>query len=189
MGSILVSVLFGFVGLVLILILKDVHVSSDGIIGRLINWIVSLIIRILGTASFFGLIIGVAIGIFDVHGGYTNPEIISTVELVSLRDDVTSNSNSGLIYVTVSGTNTYTYYVEVDSEYASSDQKSYKSYTISSDNVTIVEDKKSNVAKLVTYEKHGKSDFWSFAVYSTVDEYVFYVPEGTIVQNISLADK
>ena len=184
MGSILVSILFGFVGFVLMWILKDVYVSSD-----MINRIIRLIMMVLSVASILGVLIGIVIGVFVAHGGYTNPEIVSTLELVSLRDDVTSKSNSGLIYVTVSGTNTYTYYVEVDSEYASSDQKSYKSYTISSDNVTIVEDKNSNVAKLVNYEKHGKRDFWSFAVNSTVNEYVLYVPEGTIVKNISLADK
>ena len=42
MGSILVSILFGFVGFVLMWILKDVYVSSD-----MINRIIRLIIMVL----------------------------------------------------------------------------------------------------------------------------------------------
>ena len=92
MGSILVSILFGFVGFVLMWILKDVYVSSD-----MINRIIRLIMMVLSVASILGVLIGIVIGVFVAHGGYTNPEIVSTLELVSLRDDVTSKSNSGLI--------------------------------------------------------------------------------------------
>lgn len=132
------------------------------------------------------VISGFIAGIIEPVSGYGEPEIVSTVELVSLRDETVSEGTGRLFYVSVSGTNSYTYYVEVDSPYASSSQKAYESNTISDSNVTIVEDDSYTEAKLVTYVRHGKKSFWTFAAGAKQYEYVFYVPTGTIARDVSL---
>lgn len=112
--------------------------------------------------------------------------MVSSIELMSLRDDTISKGTGGLFYVSISGTNSYTYYVTVDSIYASDSQKAYKSKTISGTNVTIVEDDSYTEAKLVTYVRYSKKSFWTFAVGAKQYEYVFYVPTGTIARDVSI---
>ena len=132
------------------------------------------------------VISGFVAGIIEPVSGYGETQIVSTTELVSLRDDAVSEGTGRLFYVSVSGTNSYTYYVEVDSPYASNSQKAYKSNTISDSNVTIVEDNSYTDAKLVTYVRYGNKSFWTFALGAKQYEYVFYVPTGTIVRDVSL---
>lgn len=132
------------------------------------------------------VIFGFYIGITEPVSGYDEPQIASTTELISLRNETISEGTGRLFYVSVSGTNSYTYYVEVDSEYVSNSQKAYKSNTISDSNVTIVEGNNYTDAKLVTYVRHGTKSFWTFAVGAKKYEYVFYVPPGTIVRDISI---
>ena len=129
---------------------------------------------------------GVVAGIIEPVSGYGEPQMVSTTELVSLRDDTVSEGTGRLFYVSISGTNSYTYYVEVDSNYASNSQKAYKSKTISGSNITIVEDDSYTEAKLVTYVRYGKKSFWTFAAGAKEYEYVFYVPTGTIARDVSL---
>ena len=124
------------------------------------------------------------LGIFVPISGYEEQKMVSTTELVSLRDDVTTEG--GILYVSISSTNSYTYYVEVDSPHISESQKAYKSHTISSNNVTIVEDDSYDSARLDTYVTCGKKSFWTFAAITEQYEYVFYVPTGTIARDASL---
>ena len=132
------------------------------------------------------VLFGIVFGIFMPVSGFEKPQEFSTIELVSLRDDAVSEGKGGLFYVSVTGTNSYTYYVEVDSPYASGSQKAYESKTVSSNSVTIIEDDSYAEAKLVTYVKDGKKSFWTFAAGAKEYEYIFYVPTGTIVRDISL---
>lgn len=132
------------------------------------------------------VILGIFEGIFRPLSGYEEPQIDSTTKLVSLRDETISEGSRGLFYISISGNNSYIYYVEVDSPYASDSQKAYKSNTISSNNVTIIEDDNYIDAKLITYVRYGKKSFWTFAVDCKEYEYVFYVPTGTIVRDVSL---
>ena len=132
------------------------------------------------------VIAGFYAGITEPVSGYGDPEVFATTELVSLRDDTTSEGTGNLFYVSISGTNSYTYYVEVESAYASNSQKAYKSKTISGSNVTIVEDDSYTDAKLVIYVKYGKKSFWTFAAGAKQYEYVFYVPTGTIARDVTL---
>ena len=129
---------------------------------------------------------GFIAGITEPVSGYEEPQMVSTTELVSLRDEAVLEGTGRLFYVSISGTNSYTYYVEVDSNYASNSQKAYKSKTISDSNVTIVEDDSYTEAKLITYVRHGKKSFWTFAAGAKKYEYVFYVPVGTIARDVSL---
>ena len=130
--------------------------------------------------------IGFVVGITEPVSGYGESQIVSTTELVSLRNDAISEGTGRLFYVSISGTNSYTYYVEVDSEYASNSQKAYKSNTISDSNVTVVEDNSYTDAKLVTYVRYGTKSFWTFAAGAKKYEYVFYVPTGTIARDMSV---
>ena len=143
-------------------------------------------VTVFGFAAIFLVIFGFYAGITEPVSGYEEPKIVSTTELISLRDETVSSGKGSLFYVTVSGKNSYTYYMEVDSDYASGSQKAYKSKTISGTNVTIVEDDSYTEANLVTYVRHGKKSFWTFAVGAKEYEYVFYVPTGTIVRDVSL---
>lgn len=129
---------------------------------------------------------GIVLGIFVPISGYEEQKMVSTTELVSLRDDVTAEGTNGILYVSISSTNSYTYYAEVDSPHISESQKAYKSYTISSNNVTIVEDDSYDSARLDTYVTCGKKSFWTFAAKTEQYEYVFYVPTGTIARVASL---
>lgn len=129
---------------------------------------------------------GIVLGIFVPISGYEEPKMVSTTELVSLRDDVTAEGTNGILYVSISSTNSYTYYVEVDSPHISEFQKAYKSHTISSNNVTIVEDDSYDSARLDTYVIYGKKSFWTFAANTEQYEYIFYVPTGTIARVASL---
>lgn len=129
---------------------------------------------------------GIIAGVFVPVSGYGEPQAFSTIELVSLRDDTVSEGTGRLFYVSISGTNSYTYYVEVDSEYASNSQKAYKSRTISDSNVTIIEGDSYTDAKLVTYVRYGNKSFWTFAANTKQYEYVFYVPTGTIARDVTL---
>ena len=57
-------------------------------------------------------ILGISEGIFRPLSGYEEPQIDSTTKLVSLRDE-TISEGSGLFYISISGNNSYTYYVEL----------------------------------------------------------------------------
>ena len=127
-------------------------------------------------------VLAIVFGIYLPVSGYGESQIFSTTELVSLRDDTVL----GGTYISISGINSYTYYVEVDSPYTSNSSKAYKSITLSSSNVTIVEDDSYTDAKLVTYVRYGKKSFWTLAIGAKTYEYVFYVPPGTIAQDVSL---
>ena len=137
------------------------------------------------TLAIVCVVAGIIVGILVPVNGYLESQILSTTKLISLRNETVSEG-SGLFYVSISGTNSYTYYVEVDSTYASNSQKAYKSNTISSNNVIIIEDSSYTSAKLVTYVRYGKKTFWTFAVGAKEYEYVFYVPPGTISRDISV---
>jgi len=119
---------------------------------------------------------------------FSEPELYSTIDLVSLSDETVS-SGRGMIYVSISGANSYTYYVEVESPYGDSTSKSYKSNTISGNNITVVESDEFMDAKLAVYKSIPKKDFWSFRCFERPKyEYVFYVPKGTIDMNFHLGE-
>lgn len=175
MGLILAGILAGalFLGILFLYISRSK--SPDGSLeGVLIILAVACVIL-----GFFG-------GITVPVSGYEEPQVDSITKLVSLRDDAVSEGSGGLLYVSISGTNSYTYYVEVDSPYASSNQKAYESNTISNSNVIIVEDESYTEANLITYVRYGKKSFWTFAVGIEQYSYVFYVPTGTIARGVSL---
>lgn len=140
---------------------------------------------ILVVLSVFATTVLVVLGICVPISGYNEPQVESESVLVALRDDTVSVGSGRMCYVSVSGTNSYTYYVEIESPYASDSQVAYKSVAISDDNVTIIEDDNCTEPRIVEYVIHGKKSFWTFAVVDEY-EYVFYVPTGTIARDVSL---
>ena len=139
-----------------------------------------------GRAALGALVIsvGIVVGIFVPVSGFHAFEETARIELVSLSDQ-TISTGKGIIYVAITGENSYTYYIEVDNKFGASNTKAYKSQTITGNNITIVEGDIYEGATLVIYEAKSKKSFWTFAL-NTKTEYVFYVPTGTISRNVSL---
>ena len=163
-----------------------------GIVGAAIMFWLAVILPIgrTGVSCMVTLLIifllgGFILGLVVPVSGFHETELTSTTKLVSLSDQ-TISSGSGLIYVSISGENSYTYYVEVENQYGSDTSKAYKSKTISGSNITIIEEENYTDATLRVYETKAKRSFWTFALDSTKTEYVFFVPKGTIARNVSL---
>ena len=133
------------------------------------------------------LIIGITailVGIFVPVQGYEESEFVKETQLVSLSNDTVSQGSKGIFYVSISADNVYSYRYEVDDNYGLSG-KAYKVGTVSK-NVTEVESSECKVPVLKVYNKKGKKGLFTFAAFTDETEYVFYVPEGTIVKEISL---
>lgn len=136
---------------------------------------------------FLGLIIGVCgigIGVFGATE-YGEWNLIKETELVSLSNSTTSEGKSSIIYVSISGENTYTYRYEVDSELGTNTSKEYVVETLSS-GVIESEDANCEVAVLKEYKRKSKATIWTLGLFNTETQYVFYVPEGTIQKEMQL---
>ena len=129
--------------------------------------------------------IAIIIGVFVPVSGYHEATITNTVKLVSLKDS-TESTGGGLFYVSIGAENVYTYYIEVESEYATGSSKAYKSKTLEADGVLIVEEENCTSPRLVTYSEKPKRTFWTFALAGDDNNYVFYVPVGTVRGEISV---
>ena len=135
---------------------------------------------------FLLLVLGsFVLGIFAPIQGYKDEAIFEKeIELVSLNNTTASEGSGGLFYVSVSGENVYSYRYEIVDKYGISG-KSYKVGTVSK-NVTEIESKDCSKPVLRVYKRKPKRGIWTFAIGSTITEYVFYLPEGTIVRNVKL---
>ena len=124
-------------------------------------------------------------GLFCPTGKYKSVEVVNTTQLVALSDQ-TISEGKGRLFVTIHANNAYTYYTEVESEFAGDNDKAYVSRTISRGNITVVEEENCQEPRLVVYSQEAKGTFWSFGIGVSRDNYVFYVPEGTIAHDFSL---
>ncbi len=165
-----------------------------GIVGAVIGFGIALVLVVKwewdfeNTVGFFILIpimIGLGFSFFGINNNYNEKTVVLTEPLIALSDGVAS-SGGGLFYVSVSANNMFTYYTEVESEYASENSSTYVSKTVPGSLTVIVEEKNNTEPRLVVYEQTGKKSFWYFSTLPTITEYVFYVPEGTIQRNITL---
>ena len=149
-------------------------------------WLIGILMGVL----LFGLLIGLYGTIINaIDWEYEEGKKVEEFELVSLRDDVTSVSKGNRRYISIYAENSYTYYLEVELPESYGEGTPYKSYTISEKNVFIVEDDKYiDNAKLVKYVRKPVENFWTSVVLVDKEEYVFYVPTGSIVKDISLND-
>lgn len=144
--------------------------------------------------SSFGLVFLISvlcfvIGIFAPISGYKEPVITKEIELVSLSNDVASEGG-GMIFVKITAGNVYSYRQEVESDYATENGKTYVVKSVSENaytNIFEVEEGNRDKAILKVYESMPKRNFFTFAILgSTSEEYVFYVPAGTIQNDITL---
>lgn len=139
-----------------------------------------------GLVAFLGLVFvitAVVTGII-IPVEYEEWELVNETELVSLSNDTIAEGGGGLIYVSVSGENTYTYRYKISSEFGTETSKEYKVDTISED-VIESEDANCEVPVLREYVRKGKITIWTFGC-SEETQYVFYVPEGTIQKDVKL---
>lgn len=135
---------------------------------------------------FASVIFGFVGGLFGDPIGYEEPVLVNEIELVSLNNTVSSEGGGNMFYVSVSASNVYTYRYEVKDKY-NLGGKSYETDT-KSDNVTEVESNECQKPVLKVYERKPIKKWWiSFSIGAKpIEEYVFYVPEGTIQKEISL---
>lgn len=131
------------------------------------------------------LIFGVGGGLFTATGEYKSPIELQTVELQTLTDQ-TASTGGGRFYVSINASNAYTYYTQVESEFANGESKAYVSRTISGDNITVVEEENCQTPRLTEYKQNPCITFWSFGLTCQKKLYVFYVPKGTIAHEIAL---
>lgn len=127
---------------------------------------------------FIGLLVSLspALGFGD---SYNEPILTQEIELVSIK---TSTEAQGC-YLHISPTNAYSYRYEITDDY-NLGGKNYKTKTITS-NVREVESKDCKKAVLKVYTRTPKKSIWFFSGKS-IEENVFYVPEGTVIKDISL---
>lgn len=164
-----------------------------GILGAVIGFVIALVLVVNFDMSdsyvlffvFFPLMLGL---LFSLCGntGYNEKTLVSTEPLIALSDGLASSGGGGLFYLSVSANNMFTYYTEVESEYASENSSTYASKTVPGSMVIVAEEKNNTEPRLVVYEQTGKKSFWYFNKPPTIIEYVFYVPEGTIQRNVAL---
>ena len=128
---------------------------------------------------------GIAAGICVNTGGYQPAKEVSTIELQNLADQTTSTGRGNVFYVSISATNAYTFYTEVESSFKTEGSKAYVSRTITK-NVTVVEEEDCPYPRLTEYHQASVVTFWSFGVGDSKTSYVFYVPKGTIIHEYVL---
>lgn len=164
--------IIGGIALAVIVFIVGIHFDWDG---EPISVLVSIF-----------LVFGIVVGLVWPANEYTEPALKREVELVTLNNNISSQGSGGLFYVSVSANNVYSYRYEVEDKY-NLGGTSYETATLT-DNVTEVESKDCKKPVLKIYEKKPIKNMWiSFSLLdSTIKEYVFYVPEGTIQKEIKL---
>lgn len=130
------------------------------------------------------IIASIVIGVFIPISGCKEWELIEETELVSLSNNVASGG-TGMLYVSLSADNVYTYRYEISSEFGTETSKEYKTTTLIGGDVEEIEDSNCKVPVIRVYQKEAKRTIWTFGVYSEI-KYVFYVPEGTIYKEVKL---
>jgi len=138
----------------------------------------------------FGLIIGIYGSIIDsIDWKYEEGQKVEEYEIVSLREEITSVGEGNRKYISIYAENSYTYYLETELPSSYGEGTPYEPFTISGEKVFIVEDDKYiNNAKLIKYVCKPKNRFWNSGIKFSKVEYVFYVPAGSIVKNISATE-
>lgn len=161
------------------------------IIGIILSIILTAILwEVSNSMSFllgvFWILISICFGLFFPFSGYKDWKLIKETKLVSLSNSTVSGG-TGLVYVSLSADNSYTYRFEVDSTFGNKSSKKYKTATIVNDNnITEIEDSKCQEPTLMEYKRTAKKSIWTFGLLSNETSYVFNVSEGTISKDIKL---
>lgn len=162
------------------------------IIGSIASVIIFCVLYCIFDNSLFvfcgvlGILLSIFLGLSYPLSGYNDWELVDETELISLSSSTVSGG-TGLVYVSLSADNAYTYRFEVDSSFGTKSSKNYKTATIiNEDNITEIEDPNCKKAVLKKYKKTAKKSIWTFGLWADKISYVFYVPEDTINKNIKI---
>lgn len=153
----------------------------------IIAWLTdSPFIRTIATGiCFVVVLIGCTIGVIVPISGFNEWKLTQETELVTLSNSLASGG-VGIIYVSLSADNAYTYRYEIDSEFGTETGKTYKTQTLVGKDVEEVEDPNCEKAVVRVYQREGKRTIWTFALGTEETKYIFYVPEGTISKEVKL---
>lgn len=134
-----------------------------------------------GIAALAMIIIVFSLAIsFIITPNYSEPELYKEIQLVSLSS--VKETEGEPIYVVVASNNVYSYRYETDNEYGIGGE-TYKINTLSG-KVTEIESDDCTVPILKVYERKPVFSWFSlWFVHSNKYEYVFFVPQGTIVKD------
>ncbi len=111
---------------------------------------------------------------------YSELELYQEVQLISLNS--IKETEGEPIYVVVASNNVYSYRHKIDNEYSIGGE-TYKINTLSG-KVTEIESNNCTVPILKVYERKPVFSWFSlWFVHSNKYEYVFFVPQGTIVKD------
>ena len=166
------------IGIVLGIILMIAWIINSRDIGIVPVWCVVMFVVVVTIISY---------ALFAPPLSYTEFELVNEIQLVSLNDSISSVGEGSMFYVKISAQNAYSYYYETTSEFSNEGDKVYTSGIVSGD-VIVIENNSIDVPVLQVYEKHGKSSFWSLALRSTICQYVFRVPEGSVVHQFEIGN-
>jgi len=126
-------------------------------------------------------IVAIALGLACPISGYNDEwKMVKKTELVPLSD----STNSEIIYVINKEDEEYTYKYEIISEFQTNTSHTYETKTLEEDDVEKIEDPNCETPFLYVYKKSGKKSIWTYAIKTSKTKYVFYVPEGTILEVI-----
>lgn len=130
------------------------------------------------------VILAILIVAFSPISGYNEWGLIEETELISLSNDVASGE-TGMVYVSLSADNVYTYRYEINSEFGTETSREYKTTALHNKDVEEIEAPDCEVPVIRVYQRDAKRTIWTFGWYIET-KYVFYVPEGTISKEIKL---
>ena len=142
----------------------------------------------------------VFLGIFSIamicQAGSSKTEkvLYKEIPLVSFSNSVQSEGGGsgvlGTFHVSVDANNVYSYRYEVkNSEFNSNGTHTYATKTVSKSDtrkVYEIEDPNCTTPKLQIYKENGITTWYALGKQEQKTIYVFYVPEGSIVKNVSL---
>ena len=112
-------------------------------------------------------------------------ELVNEANLISLSGETEIEAGEEPLYASVDEENVYTYRHEISSEFGTETSTEYEADTVSGD-VIESEDPNCKSPVLLEYKRKAKPTIWTFGVWASETKYVFYVPEGTIQDQVKL---
>lgn len=130
------------------------------------------------TIIVVGVLFSLILGLISPISGYEKMKFEERIPLVALNNSTEVTSDAGVVYVSLSSDNVYTYSYEVDPEITISDSKNCIIDTIS-ENVIVLEEPECEVPELLVYKQKAKLSIWTFGLYWKTTN-IFHIPPDTI---------
>ena len=139
------------------------------------------------TLSVVIVIVSIIAGLFVPISGYYDWKPAERKDLVSLSDSSCISGAKGIIFISISSSNIYTYRYEVDSEFGTDTSKEFVTETVDGECVVEVEDESIDTAYLQVYTRKAQKSIWTFGLFTEETQYIFYVPPGSISKDVKLS--